>query len=205
MRRVARGGMRDEGRIAGPASAGRRRQDEQRDGLVHLVEAGRALGLQALGQRAADRPLDVGGHEHRARGGQGLDARGDIDSVPEEVAVLGDPHLAEVRPDPDRRRGGRGQFLGRLQGAGDGGELQHEAVAGGVEQPPIETLAQRIDLAAEGGDLGGGGVLVGLGAGRIARHVDRDDRRQFPLWLHLVQRRPPRTLQADHTPDRGPA
>ena len=95
-------------------------------------------------------------NEDAAGRGLGLQARGDVDAVAEQIAVLGVRHFAQVHAEAERRfalalaeRDGGGQRIG---GAG---EFEHHAVAGGVEDAPAVLGARlRPRALAQARDVG---------------------------------------------------
>jgi len=102
--------------------------------------------LEDEGQPVADVVMHRIGDEHPAGIGERLDARGDVDAVAIEIVAL-DDHVAEidadaqldaaVRPDSSVPLGHR--LLHRDRAAhrvDDAGELDEEAVAGGLDDAP---------------------------------------------------------------------
>ncbi len=152
-----------------------RRQGEHRQRFAHLVEPYASLRLQPVCERTADRALHIAGDQHRAGRSHLLDARRDIDPVAEQVPSARDGDVAQMNACAHRRIAGRGDLLGRGERAQGGRELQHETVTGRVEHPPAVCGGRLGDLLVERGDGLDRRLFVGLGAPRIAGHIDGHD------------------------------
>ena len=116
--------------------------------------------------------MDRARDQHAPRLGQRFEPRRDVDAVAVDPLVVVD-HVAQVDADAEAHaaglgharvaRGHHGLDLHRaLGGADDAGELGHDAVAGGVDDPPAVAADQRQDRALVGleGAHGGGLVVV---------------------------------------------
>jgi hypothetical protein len=135
-----------------------------------------------------DGPPDVGRNQYAARGRHGLETSGDIDPVSKKVPGGRHPHFAQMDPGPDGRLGLRRQGFSRLNRAADLTELQHEAIASGIEDAASMCAGNVCDQRANGGHIGHGAHCVGISASREAGHVDGHDRRQ-PAPPTIVRQR----------------
>ena len=107
----------------------------------------------------------------------GLQACGDVDAVAQEIAVLRRRHFAQMYAEPHRRFSRAFAKLDRRhQRCAGAGELQHDAVARGVENAPAVACAGRTRTLAQLGHMGDRLARIALGKRRIAGNVSRDDR-----------------------------
>ena len=150
-------------------------------------------------------PIGVLGEADRARLGDALQPRGDIDAVAHEVAVALLDHVAEMDADPkfdalvrrdlsvalDHRSL---DFNGAVHRVDDAAELDDCAIAGALDDAPMVHGDGRVDqVAAERPQPRQNPVLVGSGEPRIADHVGHQDRGQFSGLAHGAT--PPRPCQ----------
>ena len=141
-------------------------------------------------------------HQHAAGLAKLLQPCGDVHPVAQDEFAVGH-HVAEIDADPvleaplGRHRlllGGHHFLqLDRAQdGVDHGAELDQEAVADDLHQPPVMGGDQRLDhLAAQLLQRGDGAGLVLLDQPRVADHICGHDRRQPALDLRRLQRRSP--------------
>jgi hypothetical protein len=119
--------------------------------------------------------------EHAPRLGEGFQPGRDVDAITVDPALVVD-HVAQVDPDakphaatlghPVVARRHHGLDLDRaLGGADDARELRHDAVAGGVDDPPAVLADQRQDHALMGLEVTHGGRLVLVHEPAVARDV----------------------------------
>ena len=180
------------GRRARPAPPGRARGDlagryaPDLDRLGDVLDPVPAHGLEAEGELVLDLVVHVAGDADPARLGQGLQPRGDVHPVAEDVAGLVDD-VADVDADAEADAFGLGD--GRLplghaaldrDRAGDrvdgARKLAEDAVAHQLDDTPAMLGDERLDeLLAVGLQAIEGALLVALHQARVADHVRRED------------------------------
>ncbi len=131
--------------------------------------------------------LEIGGFREpqRAGIGGGLQARGDVDAVSEDIPAM-DHDVAEMDPDaqaePPGIALGLGERLLDRDGAADGvrhgGELGQHAVPGRVRDPPAPRQDEAVDDLPHGLERPHGAALVGMHSLGIAGDVGGEDRGQ---------------------------
>ena len=175
------------------------------DRLGDVLELGRAEIADREIEPPLDLPIGVLGQTDRARLGDALQPRGDIDAVAHQVAVALLDHVAEmdadpkfdalVRRDPSVALDHRPlDFNGAVHCVDDTAELDNAAVAGALDDAAVVHGDGRIDqVAAERPQPRQNPVLVGSGKPRIADHVGHQDRGQFSGLAHGAT--PPRPCQ----------
>ena len=167
------------------------------------------MGRAEIGDREIEPPLDlpigVLGQTDRARLGDALQPRGDIDAVAHQIAVAFLDHVAEmdadpkfdalVRRDPSVALDHRPlDFNGAVHCVDDTPELDNCAIAGALDDPAVVHGDGRIDqVASERPQPRQNPVLVGSGKPRIADDVGHQDRGQFSGLAHGAT--PPRPCQ----------
>ena len=180
------------GRRARPAPPGGARGDlagrhaPDLDRLGDVLDPVPAHGLEAEGELVLDLVVHVAGDADPARLGQGLEPRGDVDPVAEDIAGLVDD-VADVDADAEADAFGLGD--GRLplghaaldrDRAGDrvdgAGKLAEDAVAHQLDDTPAMLGDERLDeLLTVGFQAVEGALLVALHQARVADHVRRED------------------------------
>jgi hypothetical protein len=115
----------------------------------------------------------------------------------QKIAGAGHRHLIHMDADADLGIAARGDGLGCGQGSGDGSELQHEAVAGGVEYAPAVFVRRRFNQTGEVVNRADGGGFVLLAACRESGRVHRNDGGKT-----LLRRRFRREVGGVHRPGR---
>ena len=142
--------------------------------------------LEAEGELVLDLVVHVAGEQDPARLGQGLEPRGDVDPVAEDVAALVDD-VADVDADAEADALGLGDVRLPLGHAAldrdragdrvdDAGELAEDAVAHQLDDAPAVLGDERLDeLLAVGLEAVEGALLVALHQARVADHVRRQD------------------------------
>ena len=118
-----------------------------------------------------------------ARFGQSFEARGDVDAVAKDVAVLLDDDVALMDADAefdagigcDREvplRHLRLDFAGTAQSVAGAGELGQQAVPGGLDDATVMRGDARVyQLGADRLEPPQGGLLVASDLPRVARHI----------------------------------
>src|SRR6516225_1966023 len=145
--------------------------------------------------------LNAGRDADAAWLGQAFEPRRDIDAVAKDIAVL-DDDIALVNADPKLDAPIRWQYgialghcrlhlSGRAERVDDAGELDQEAVAGGLDDAALMVGDLRIDdFGAQHPEPAQGPFLVGLDQARVAGDIGRDERREptfdasWPCGLH---------------------
>ncbi len=122
----------------------------------------------------------------------GLEARGDVHAVAEQIVVL-DDQVAEMQPHAEQDGAilglGAGLLANRLlqlDGGGErvdgAGELHQHAVAGQLDDAAAALGQQRHELLlADGAQPGDGAALIPAHQPGVADHIGSQDRRQSPL------------------------
>ena len=175
------------------------------DRLGDVLELGRA----EITDREIEPPLHltvgVLGQTDRARLGDALNPRRDIDAVAHQVAVAFLDHVAEmdadpkfdalVRRDPSVALDHRPlDFNGAVHCVDDAAELDNAAVAGALDDPAMMHGDGRVDqIAAQRPKPSENPVLVRARKPRVADHVGHKDRRQLSGFAHGAT--PPRPCQ----------
>jgi hypothetical protein len=152
--------------------------------LAHIGKADRQLFADLLAHRGADADL--------TRLGKRLQPRRDIDPIAEHVTLV-DHYVAEIDADPEADTFGlrpisvavRHSLLeddGTAHSVDDRGELDQNAVAGGLEDTPAVLGDQWIDeLAPIAFENGEGSFLIRTHQPRIPGNVGAEDGRQSPF------------------------
>jgi hypothetical protein len=141
--------------------------------LAHILEGDRQL--------AADLIVDGTGNEHATRLGQRLQPGRDVDPVTVDPVLVVD-HIPQIDADAKQHaatlrhplvtRRHPGLDLDRaLGGADHAGKLSHDAVAGGVDDPPTVPADQRQDHALMGLEVPHGGGLIRVHEPAVAGDV----------------------------------
>ena len=140
--------------------------------------------------------IGVLGQTDRARLGDPLQPRGDIDAVAHQVAIGFLDYVAEmdadakfdafVRRDPSVAVDHRSlEFNGAVHRVDDTPELDNCAVAGALDDAPMMHCDSRLDqVASECPQPCQNPVLVGPGKPRIADDVGHQDRRELSSLAH---------------------
>ena len=143
-------------------------------------------------------PIGVLGKTDRARLGDALQPRGDIDAVAHEVAVALLDDVAEMDADAEHdaavlRHAGVALDHGVLNldraahGVDDAAELDDAAVAGALDDAPVMGGDGRIDqIAAQRAQARKDAILVRAREPAVADHVRAKDRRDFPGLAHCA-------------------
>jgi hypothetical protein len=151
--------------------------------------------------------VDGIGDEHAAYLGESFDPRGDVDAVAIEIVAF-DDHVAEIDPnaqfDAAIRLNAdvslRHRLLHRDRTAhriDDAGKFHQQAVAGGLDKPPMVLGDFRIEeLAAQRFEAFERAFLIRPHQPRVARHIGREDRSEAAGLAHVAspaaKRRPAR-------------
>ena len=166
------------------------------DRLGDVLELRRA----EIGDREIEPPfhlaIGVLGETDRARLGDALQPRGDIDAVAHQIAVGLLDHVADMNADAELDAA-----LGRQAGVAldeavlhldraahsvdHAAELDENAVAGALDDAPVMSGDGRVDqIAAQPAEARQGAVLVRAGEPAVADHVGDQDRRDLPGFGH---------------------
>jgi hypothetical protein len=158
--------------------------------LAHILEAERQL--------ATDLIVDGIGHEHATRVGQRFEPRRDVDAVAVDPGLVVD-HIPQIDPDTELHSatlrhvrvalGHHALDLDRALGrADDTRKLGHDAVSGGVDDPPAVAADQRQDHALMGLEVAHGGGLIRVHepavAGDVGGKNGGEPTRQRGLFVH---------------------
>lgn len=154
-------------------------QGERFDDLRHLVELQRAARDEPLGDGTANGLAHRAGHQPRPRLAACHQARGDVHAVAQEIAVRLHHHVAQVNADADSRLAGFRERKRGFDGCEARAELEHEAVAGRVEDAAAVFRGDRFDNRAQCRDLGRRARLIGLGACRVPGDIEGHDGSEF--------------------------
>ena len=164
-------------------------------GLLDVLDLPLAHIFEGEWQPAADLIVDGIGNEHPTRLSQRLQPRRDVDAVTVDPGLVVD-HISQVDPDAKLHAatlghleialGHQGLDLDRtLGGADDAGELGHDAIAGGVDDPPSVPADQRQDHALMALEVAHGRGLVLMHEPAVARDIGGKNGGEPALYREL--------------------
>ena len=172
-----------------------------------------SLALAEIGDRQIEPgshlTIGVDGYADRARLGDPLQSRRDIDAVAHQVAVALLDDVAEVDADAEfdaalGRQAGVAldhavlHFDRATHGVDDAAKLGENAVAGALDHPPVVHGDGGIDeVAAQRPQARQRAVFVGAGETAEADDVGGQDRRKFTRFAHRLSSRSVRNRHAD--------
>ena len=169
-------------------------------GLLDVLDLPLAHILEGERQLAADLIVDGIGNEHATRLSQSFQPGRDVDAVTVDPGFVVD-HISQIDTDTKQHAatlrhplvalGHHGLDLDRaLGGADDAGKLSHDAIAGGVDDPPTVPADQRQDHALMGLEVLHGGGLIRVHEPAVASDIGgKNGREPTPnrgLFVHDV-------------------
>src|SRR5271165_1288762 len=179
-------------RLGGPADL----QRIDPDWLGDVLEFGRAEVGDRQIEPALYLPVGLLGETDRARRGDPLQPRRDIDAISHQIAVALLDDVAEMNADAKldatlRRQAGVAfdETVLHLDRAAHGvdhaAELNKRAVAGALDDAPVVRVDRGIDqIAAQPAEPRQRAILVGAGEPAVTDDVRDQDRRDFPHSRH---------------------